>query len=305
LFGGFFYVYWSSHRNQIISRFTAQEKTFLRRKLSLDQIAPDQGKNIFEHEELGRTLPLKVRPGKERKKITAFLDVHQSRIDGVTDGWVLPRKRFFPDPRIRASPLYASWDQRSLVLCNRFLPLNYAIRTTIRNSWTTHVKVNPSMFLRNLEGYSRTNIRKECKAWPKNFKTRRIRLRNVRYTRRAILKSRAFPGERFLLSQDRSSWRRISTQWDAAVFAPWLNPRSDRQLEASARTGLPVRGSQSFPLALERGILPRTYVPGNIQPSVRGGFVWPGTHFSSFVKKIVVVVLVLVVVAVELDLLIW
>ena len=44
-----------------------QEKTIQRRKITLDQATFDQQKNIFEHEELGKAIPIKYKNAQERK----------------------------------------------------------------------------------------------------------------------------------------------------------------------------------------------------------------------------------------------
>ena len=88
------------------------------------------------------------------------------------------------------------------------------------------------------------------------------------------------------LSQDRSIWRRKATSWDSSMFAFWFNPRSDVQRDRNMKINYPVRDYQSFPLSLECRIRPRTYTPGDLQPLIRGGLVWPGTDpFVCFQKS--------------------
>jgi hypothetical protein len=278
-----FSISWSSNENVFPSRIQRSEKQFLRRKIALDQNTFDKQKTAFEHEELGKTFPLQIQSEREQKHILNSVNPLETKIGwsgSAYDWFSSSKKRSFPDSRVRTTPLYVGWDHQkhSVILCNRFLPLEWSIRTKLFNKTTLPLK--------NFEAYRTKEIRSEYRIWPKNFQTRRMRIRGRRYDIRAFLRRRIPVGDiSSLLSQDRSVWRRKTGSWDASIFAFWFNPRSDIQREGTRRSYNPIRGSQRFPLSLDRRIRPRTYILGDLQPATRGGFVWPGTDIFTFVQK--------------------
>jgi hypothetical protein len=253
-----FAVSWSSQENSVPSRLQVKKKTFLRRKISLDQITFDAEKNIFEHEEVGNKLA--ILPNIQKDQSSRFIS----------------KKYYLLSPQVETKPIYAGWDRQrhALVLCNRFLPLEWRIRTKLANKDDSKMQFKSSIFLKNLESYERKQLRREFTVWPKNFRTRRMRLRNVRYNRRALLQRRILSyrkGSKIdfsFLSQDRSLWRRKAAHKD------WINALNPHYGSTS----------QSFPLSLERGQT-HHYVPGDLQPSIRGGLVWPGIDSLLFVPK--------------------
>jgi hypothetical protein len=272
-----FSVSWDHNENVIPFQVQSKNKQLLRRKISLDQCTFDKQKTIFEHEELGKALPFLDRNRNEAQRLGRINSLCENR-DKVIGSLI--KKRFFPDVRIEATPLYLGWDSQkhAVVLANHFLPLEWATRMRLFNKVAFCLESNSKDF----SSYYPSRDRKEFGFWPKNFRTRRIRLRGVRYNRRAFVQRRAPIGnERFLMSSDRRTWSRKRS----SIFTFWFNPRSDLQREYARRPHNPVRGSQRFPLSLERGVFPETYIPGNLQPVVRGGFTWPGTDFSYFVHN--------------------
>jgi len=249
-----------------------------RRKFSLDQRTFDRQKNIFEHEEFGKVIPLKVENIKERKQV--FNELNLVGVNSKLGNWILrPKKRYFRDTRVEIKPIYAGWDQtrHALVLCNRFLPIEWAIRTKLANKYETKLKTNLSAMLNNFENYRRNTARREFRVWPQNLLIRRMRIRNVRYNIRVALQRTNLS----VLSHDRVFWRRKAIGLDGSRHAFWINPRSRN----SIRTNQQVRSSQNFPLSFERGIRQISYVPGDFQPSNRGGLIWPGTDPFLFVPK--------------------
>jgi hypothetical protein len=273
----------------LISWTSDNTAPFLRRKIALDQGTFDKQKTIFEHEELGKALPLKNK--NRQKNISYSINSRDTNWEKyMTTDPLISKNRFFPDYRVEAKPLYAGWDfqQHALILCNRFLPSEWAIRTKIFDIYKTTTLPHSTMLLKNLKQYHTTNHRDEFRIWPKSYRARRMRLRNVRYNRRAFVRRRSSKNRNsrmFLLAQDRSTWNRETHNRDASQFTFWFNPRSDTQRENNIRTNYPVRGSQRFPLTLERRSRPRTYTPGDLQPSSRGGLVWPGNEFFVFPQK--------------------
>jgi hypothetical protein len=272
-----FSVSWDSNQNALPPRLQLKGKQLLRRKISLDQSTFDSQKTIFEHEELGKTLPLLTRDQDKRQIPPDLVDVPIERTTRI-DSWI--KRRSFPDSRVETAPLYIGWDNRRHVvtLCNRFFPLELAIRTKLSSRIVSY----PKSILEDFESYYYNGTRKESSSWPKNFRVRRMRLRGARYNIRAFSQRRVPIGNISpLMSSDRRTW----SQKPSSIFAFWFNPRSDLQRENIGRSYNPVRGSQRFPLSLERGAFPETYVPGNLQPITRGGFTWPGIGFLSFTQK--------------------
>jgi hypothetical protein len=284
-----FVVSWASQEIVIPYRLQMKENIILRRKISFDQISFDKQKNIFEHEELGKADPVKIQNGKDRNQVFNFSNISKSAHRKLGEWTLLSKKRYLQDHRIERKPLYVGWDKKhhSIVLCNRFLPIDWSVRSKVLNKQETKAKSYSSLLLSNLKQDRILHIEREFITWPKNFKTRRIRLQNVRYNRRAILYRRSFRQKNTsdvnLLSQDRRLWRRKAIGWDASIFSFWFNPRSDIYRENIGNS--PIRTSQNFPLSLERRARPRTYVPGDLQPSIRGGLVWPGTDIFSYIPK--------------------
>nr|BBI28656.1 hypothetical chloroplast RF1 [Dinophyceae sp. MRD-151] len=286
-----FVVSWSSQDIVIPSQLQVREKILLRRKISFDQITFDKQKNIFEHEELGKSHTLKVQRSKDKNQVFSFSDASNPKLIKIDKWNLLSKKRYFQDQRVEIKPLYVGWDNQrhAIILCNRFLPIDLAAQNMVTNKQRTKTKTYSSLLLNNLN--LSTQTRREFTAWPKNLKIRRMRLQNARYNRRAILHRRSFTQTKntatdlSLLSQDRSLWRRKAAGWDASIFAFWFNPRSDAQRENGIRTNIPTRTSQNFPLSLERATRPQTYVPGDFQPSTRGGLTWPGTSIFSYIPK--------------------
>jgi hypothetical protein len=269
-----FSISWAPIRNS--TSFQVEEGQFLRRKISLDKRTFDVQKSIFEHEEIGKVVPLKSKILRNQ--------ISENPLEIIDNQSSLFGKRLLPDSRIEGKPLYAGWDNQkhAFVLCNRFLPLEWSIRTKIFDKYDTKSMSYTPLLLKNLKQYHTKTGRKEFTAWPKNYQTRRIRLRNVRYNRRAFLGQRVpiiHNSTVSLLAQDRSVWSRKAGNWDASQFAFWFNPRSDIQ----RNNPIIVRGSQRFPVALARTF--RYYTPGDLQPSIRGGCAWPGLEFFVFSRK--------------------
>ena len=292
-----FSISWFPRERSFSSHSRKKGKTFLRQKISLDQSNFDNQKNIFELEELGKTLPLKIKKGKERKQILSCKNFFTRKVPRTRKlgNWVLLfKKYYFSEICIETNPPYACWDYKRyvLILSNRLLPTNKIIWTKTINEQEIKTHTDSNFFFKVLENYSRKENRKEFLVLPKNPQTRRMHLCNVRYTRRAFFQRRVFTNNPTLtinftfLSQDRSIWRRKTTSWDSSMFAFWLNPRSDVQRDRNMKINYPVRNYQSFPLSLECRIRPRTYTPGDLQPLIRGGLVWPGTDpFVCFQKS--------------------
>jgi hypothetical protein len=292
-----FSVSWSPRERSFSPYSRKKGRAFLRQKISLDQSNFDSQKNIFELEELGKTPPLKVENGKERKQVLSCKNSFSTKVPKTRKlgNWVLLfKKSYFSEICVETNPLYACWDYKrhALILSNRLLPTNKIIRTKTINEREIKTYADPNLFLKVLGNHSRKENRKEFLVLPKNPQTRRMRLCNVRYTRRALLQRRALTTDPTLtidfafLSQDRSIWRRKATGWDSSMFAFWFNPHSDVQRDRNMKANYPVRSCQSFPLSLECRTRPRTYTPGDLQPLIRGGLVWPGTDpFVCFQKS--------------------
>jgi hypothetical protein len=276
-----FSVAWNHSESVIPPHVPFKNKQLLRRKIALDQCAFDKQKTIFEHEELGKTSPFLDRNLHEDQRLSHTSSSCKNFGKEIDS---LARKRFFPDVRVETTPLYLGWDSQkhAVVLCNRFLPLDWSTRVRLFNKVAP--RFEPTM--KDFSSYHLSRDRKEFRSWPKNFRTRRIRLRGVRYNMRASLQTRNPTGDkRFLMSSDRRIWSQKHPPRDRLSFTFWFNPRSNVQQENSRRQRYPVRGSQRFPLSLDRRVLSETYIPGNLQPVVRGGFTWPGTDFSLFKKE--------------------
>jgi hypothetical protein len=233
--------------------------------MALDQRTFDIQKNIFEHEELShrRLNKLNKEQSFKNKEASALHFSKISNVHIVSDWFHLSKDRYIPDVRINAKPL------------------EWRVRTKLANKDESKMQFNSSIFLKNLESYERKQSRREFTVWPKNFRTRRMRLRNVRYNRRALLQRRILSyrkGSKIdfsFLSQDRSLWTRKADNND---WISLLDPHSNRGFPRTST-------SQSFPLSLERGVQAHHYVPGDLQPSIRGGLVWPGIDSLLFVPK--------------------
>jgi hypothetical protein len=273
-----FSVSWDPNENELPSHFQLNRKQFLRRKITLDQSTFDNQKTIFEHEELGKTFPLLVRD--QNKRLLDSTNSSDAPIKRITKIDFRIKGRSFPDSRVETAPLYIGWDSRrhTAVLCNRFIPLEWATRTRLSNKIVSH----PNSTLRNFDSYHFNGVRKEFSVWPKSFRARRIRLRGVRYNMRTFSQRRTPIGNiSSLMSSDRRTW----SQKPSSMFTFWFNPRSDLQRENTGHLYNPVRGSQRFPLSLGRGAFPEIYILGDLQPIARGGFTWPGINFLSFIQK--------------------
>jgi hypothetical protein len=287
-----FAISWSPYENYIPSNLQTKEKkmTVQRRKISLDQITFDRQKNVFEHEEIGKTIPLKITNNYKRKQISKF-SLSTIKKKKKIKKWTLLTKNYNkPEFRSEIKPLYAGWDyqQNAFILCNRYLPSEWSVRTKLKKK--KEITINEfSTFFNNLDNHYYEKKRREFTVWPENFKTRRIRLHNVRYNRRAILRRKTFKitdrtiTDSCFLSQDPCFWRRKAIEHsNISRYIIWLNPKSS-VIETNNH---PIRSSQSFPISLERSVNPE-YVIGNFQPSVRGGMIWPGTNsFFSISKNV-------------------
>merc|ERR1711879_99613 len=104
--------------------------------------------------------------------------------------------------------------RNAFILCNRYLPMEWSVRTKLDIS----KKENKfSFYFQNIEKYHKEKNRINFTVWPKNSKTRRIHLYNVRYNIRALLRRRILNNNRnrgnniCLLSQDLCSWTRRKT----------------------------------------------------------------------------------------------
>jgi hypothetical protein len=287
-----FSISWSSKESIVPFRFRTKEKFFLRRKISLDQKFITKREDTFEHEELGKVLPLKIENGRERKKLIN-LPTRISRKETTTKirdlgDWVLlARKICRVDQRVESRPLYVGFDQEkhALVMCNRYLPIEWTTRTKLLYNRTTRIK---SDHIANLKSYSYQNKRIEFSSWPQSPQNRRIHLYNVRYNRRTSLQRRICARrttEFAFMSRDRSFWRQKTIEWDSSLFEFWINPKSEAHQKGKIGIDKIIRSSQKIPFSLEQAIRPSTYVPGDLQPSTRGGLVWPGTELSLFIPQ--------------------
>ena len=273
-----FSVSWFFNENMLSFHFQFKGIQFLRRKIALDQGTFDKGKTIFEHEELGKIFPVDRRFNLNSED---SLDLGTKR---ENDWFLFFKRRSSLNFCVETIPLYVGWDnhRHSIILCNRFLPLDWSIRTKLFNK----VMFSFYLVIKSFKSHYTERIRREFRVWPKNFQTRRMRLRNVRYNTRIFLKRRILIGNiNSLLSEDRSMWRGKTYNSDASIFAFWFNPRSDIQRKDVSGSRNPVRGSQRFPFSLERGIHSMTYILGDLQPSIRGGLIWSGTNFFALVQK--------------------
>jgi hypothetical protein len=269
-----FAISWSVHEQIIPSRLQIKEKIIRRRKMALDQRTFDKQKNIFEHEEIGKVVPWKIQNNQERKQILNMSEIKSKNLYGWR--W-LSKKRYFPDFRVERKPLYAGWDNQrhAFILCNRYLPTEWSIRTKVARN----TKLNMfSFYFTNLEKYYKEKHRVEFTVWPKNPQTRRLHLSSIRYNVRTLLKRRpVYRGnDIFVLSQDLSYWRRKITR-DSNTYTNyrWLDPQSNRRH--------PIRSRQRLPLSLERGF--NNNIVGRVQPSARGGLVWPGNNSFIFIPE--------------------
>ncbi len=241
----------------------------VRRKLALDQLTQQRTPANFESEELGRASVLRVQNGQNRL------------VAPGGKGWVLlPGSVRRPDTQIHPQPLYAGFDQerRALVLTNRVLPPERALRggPGLENAgaWSNR-GLSDSLLQASLKTGETTRTR--FSVWPRNNRVRRIRSVNTRYTSRPVLSRRRPIREVQLLSRDRATWAKGSVGTPAlSQFAFWRNPRSDSRKSTLDIT--PVRSSQAFPLSFERAARVGVYVPGDLQPSNRGGLLWPGAE---------------------------
>jgi hypothetical protein len=129
---------------------------------------------------------------------------------------LLKKNYRIPESRPEIKPIYAGWDyqQHTFILCNRYLPLEWSVRTKLKNKKEANIN-EFSVFFNNIDNHYLEKKRREFTVWPENFKTRRIRLHNVRYNRRAILKRRIsitdedkIITDSCFLSQDPCFWRR-------------------------------------------------------------------------------------------------
>jgi hypothetical protein len=246
----------------------------VRRKLSLDQLAPQWKPAIREHEELGRAAHVGVQPD----------DFYEGPEQGDEPNWViLPDTVEYPDTDIHPNPLYAGWDQerRALVLTNRVLPPERAVRAgpsvggTEDGPWTLKRAAADSALAASLKAgdVSRRNFT----VWPRNDQVLRRESERNPVNSRANLSRRRPVSEPNLLAWDRAQWAKQSVLNDTSNtnFSFWRNPQSE------ARTGesdepTPARSTQLFPLAFDLAFRNAFYTPGVHQPTARGGLVWPG-----------------------------
>lgn len=250
----------------------------VRRKLALDQRTLQRPGVRFEHEELGRADQLKVTNGENRLLAP-----------GATPGkapngqWVLlPGGVSRPDRQVRSQPLYAGWDteRRALVLCNRYLPAEQAIQAgavgPIQVDRFNTARARALADQRMVAGLrSGSTERLRFTVWPRTARARRRRATTSRYSARVLLSRRMPARDVALLGRDRARWARgAAGSPSISQFAFWLNPRSEARRNPQDLT--PTRSAQSFPLAFERTARVGAYSPGDLQPSNRGGFVWPG-----------------------------
>lgn len=86
----FFAISWTSDENFAPFSIQRRKQVFIRRKMSLDQIDIEKGKNIFEHEEMGQTFILNIEIEKEQIfRIFTFLDVKKQ----IKSNWVINSKK--------------------------------------------------------------------------------------------------------------------------------------------------------------------------------------------------------------------
>jgi hypothetical protein len=278
-----FAISWSFSEQTIPSRLQVKEKVIRRRKIALDQRTFDEQKNIFEHEEIGKATPLKIQNNQERRQTLDPTTMNTKKVESWT--W-LSKKRRFPDLRVETKPLYAGWDRQrhAFILCNRYLPSEWSVRTR-SNLIEKHREF--SFYFQNIEKYYKERSRMEFTVWPKNFKTRRIRLHKISYNIQAPLERRANSASGtniYTLSYDPSYWRRKDVNEREQYFIKrWLDPQSNG-IRENKRGAYPIRSSQRIPFTLERRINP-IYTPGIFQPSARGGLTWPGNNSFTFIPE--------------------
>ena len=287
-----FSISWSSKENIVPFRFRTKEKLFLRRKISLDQKPITKREDIFEHEELGKVLLLKIENKREHKKLIN-LPIRISRKEITTKirdlgDWVLlARKIYRVDQRVESHPLYIGFNQEkhALMMCNRYLPIEWTTQTKLLYNCTIKIKFD---HIADLKSYSYQNKRIEFSSWPQSPQNRRIHLYNVRYNGRISLQRRIYARqitEFAFMSRDRNLWRQRTIKWDSSLFEFWINPKSEVHQKSKIGTSKIIRSNQKIPLSLEQAIRPSTYVSGDLQPSTRGGLIWPGTKLSLFIPQ--------------------
>jgi hypothetical protein len=171
-----FSVSWSFQDKGIPDRLETKEKRILRRKITLDQRTFDRRSNVFEHEELGDTIPLKLQSEKDRKRAWSFFSSLENKTkDRKLNSWVpLYKKRYFPDTRVEAKPVFVGWDtnRHALVLCNHFLSLDYAITNDVTH--TSEIYIQSTTIPTQIELYHKANSQKKFVLWPKNVKVQTI-----------------------------------------------------------------------------------------------------------------------------------
>jgi hypothetical protein len=273
-----FAISWSSQENFVPVDFQDSTKIFLRRKISMDQRTFETEKSVFERTEIEKVFFV------DNKDFNRILS-SPNEFESSSHSNFRLKKYYLLNPRVSSAPLYAGWDSRrhALVLCNRFLPIEWRVRTRLADNIKAKTPAEYPVFLSNLKRYEVEKLRRDFAVWPKNLQVRRIRLRNARYTSRAILHRRVLSYKKGLkyelsfLSQDQRIWWRKAIRWGwGDTYHELLNSHGDvRQGE---------KGTSRFPLSLERRIR-ENYIPGDFQSSIRGGFLWPGSSTFLFVPK--------------------
>nr|YP_009139352.1 inner membrane protein translocon [Lepidodinium chlorophorum]BAR72326.1 inner membrane protein translocon [Lepidodinium chlorophorum] len=241
--------------------------SLMRRKLSLDHITLENTKNIFEHEELGKI------PSNQSKQ--QFL--HKS----------LPQK-----PKIRRNPkklhpetkpLFIGLDSttQSLVLYNRFLPIEPSTQMKPWKTQNTVIETSPLSLLKRLKIYYQNNMQTKFTTWPFNIISRR---RVPEYKKLAstvtadITRRRTFTSETEptfwglnFLSKDRTSWfRDTRTNIDTASISFWINPQSESNMDIE-----PYDGWRMWKKILPPYPIPEKYLweflhaLGNISPTIQ------------------------------------
>jgi hypothetical protein len=278
-----FAISWSSKENSVPFHFNRKEKIIHRRKISLDQITFDQQKTIFEHEEIGKVIPLKIRMEQAQK---ANIKTSAKKMN-VLEDWVLKTKhRFSPDSRVDTKPIYAGWDSQrhAFVLCNRFLPFEWSVPKKFKDKL-----IESSLFF---DTYSENEQKKEefFKAWPQNFKTRRIN-NNVRFSQRAILHRRVpthTSGGKIHINVSFLSL-------DPSFFMTYLKNgkdmnhlENDDNMNSLLSLSLMEQYRHNYPSSLLRSLYYLYRVveaPVNLHPSIRGGVTWPGINHWIFIPE--------------------
>jgi hypothetical protein len=286
-------VSWSSCDTPIYSRLRGKRTTFLRRKVRYDLICVNEQRDIFDHEELGKSMTLKIQKGKERSQDPALLlDLNGKIIktERFCSFTLPPKQRYFPDSRVEAVSLHGGLDSRlrAFVFSNQSPNIDLVNESTVmQDPEVSSTHITESLIFKNKDYRSKS----EFTIWTKNIQSRQIRLHNVRYKGRALLSRRVNPkmknteADLLLLSRERNFWTLKASSSERIAFTSWFRETRDKQSRTGKRIIREVHRARTYPLSIERSTNQMTYVPGDLQPVSRGGVTWPETDPFLFIKK--------------------